>query len=236
MNSYKYISSLILSSLLLVVVSISTAVASEDFIEDTIHNLLREKITDERIIIEAQYNSKKKLEQIKTNQEKVEAILLEKFDPKYSSFRVNVKYNDGKGDTLSGRYVSYVMAPIAAKYIKFGEVIMAEDLTTKKVNLTSMKRGYATEEAEVVGMQAKKYIAVGNMFKLNELSNPPVIKTNDPVNIIYSSGAISLKTIGVAMGTGAVGDTIKIKNSSSGAILLGQIINNNTVRVGGNNE
>ena len=85
-------------------------------------------------------------------------------------------------------------------------------------------------------MQAKKYIAVGKMFKLNEISSPPVIKNNDPVNIIYSSGAINLKTMGVSMGTGAVGDIIKVKNSSSGAVLLGQIINKNTVQMGGNNE
>ena len=59
------------------------------------------------------------------------------------------------------------------------------------------------------------------------------IDINDPVNIIYSSGAINLKTVGIALGAGAVGDMIKVKNTSSGAVLLGQIINKNTVQVGG---
>jgi flagella basal body P-ring formation protein FlgA len=68
------------------------------------------------------------------------------------------------------------------------------------------------------------------------MSSPSVIKNNDPVNIIYSSGSISLKTVGISMGVGAVGDMIKVKNSSSGAVLLGQIINKNTVQVGGNND
>ena len=227
MNSYRYIISL----WLLVFTIAIEASASESFIEHTINDLLREKITNERIIVELQYNSQSKMRQVKSKQEKIESIVLEKFEPRYLSFRVNVKYNDGKMDTVSGRYVSYIMVPIAARYIKFNEVIQDSDITTKKVKLGSIHKNYATEIAEVSGMQARKYIAVGSMFKINEISNPPVIKVNDPVSIVYSSGTISLKTMGVALGVGAVGDMVKVKNSSSGAILLGQIINKNTVQV-----
>ena len=128
------------------------------------------------------------------------------------------------------------MAPIAARYIKFGDVIQQSDVTTIKVRIDSLNSEYASELNEVVGMQAKTYIAAGEMFKINEVTSPNVIKNNDPVNIIYSSGAINLKTVGIAMGNGAVGDMIKVKNSSSGVVLLGQIVNKNTVKIGGENE
>lgn len=228
MKLYTYI-----LALLLLICATLRALASEDFVDTTINELLQAKITDERVLIEQQYNSQSKIDRLKNRREEIKSIVLEKFDPKYSSFRVLVQYNDGKTETFSGRYNSYIMAPLAARYIKFAEIIQADDITTKKTPLASIKNGYATEEAEVVGMQAKKYIAVGKMFKLNEMSSPPVIKNNDPVNIIYSSGSISLKTVGISMGVGAVGDMIKVKNSSSGAVLLGQIINKNTVQVGG---
>ena len=217
----------------LLVLLVSSAFADKDFVDGTIQGLLQEKITDSRIIIEHQYNSKSKLAQIKSKKEEIKSIVLEKFDPKFSSYRVQVHYNDGKVDSISGKYISYIMAPIAGKYIKFGEVIQASDITSKKMRLDNLKKGFATEDSEVIGMQAKKYIAVGRMFKLNDISSPPVLKNNDPVNIIYSSGAINLKTVGIALGTGAVGDMIKVKNTSSGAVLLGQIINKNTVQVGG---
>jgi len=71
------------------------------------------------------------------------------------------------------------------------------------------------------------------MIKISDISNPPVIKNNDPVNIVYSSGVINLKTTGVALGSGAVGDMIKVKNGTSGAVILGQIINKNTIQVSG---
>ncbi len=216
-----------------IILLVSSAFAAENFIDSTIQGLLQEKITDSRVIVEQQYNSKNKLLRIKEKQEEIKSIILEKFDPKFSSFRVQIHYNDEKIDSLSGKYISYVMAPVAGRYIKFGEIIQSSDVASKKIRLDAIKNGYATEEAEVVGMQAKKYIAVGRMFKISDVSSPQVLKNNDPVNIIYSSGTISLKTMGVALGSGAVGDMIKVKNSSSGAVLLGQIINKNTVQVGG---
>lgn len=228
----------LLSFLLFVCITLLTlfAIADEDFVGKTINGLLQEKIQDNRIIIEQEYSSKSKFDKIKSAQDKIDSIIVEQFEPKNSSFRVRVNYNDGKAETLSGRYLSYVMAPIAARYIKFGDVIQQSDVTTMKVRIDSLNSEYASELNEVVGMQAKTYIAAGKMFKINEVTSPNVIKNNDPVNIIYSSGAINLKTVGIAMGNGAVGDMIKVKNSSSGVVLLGQIVNKNTVKIGGENE
>ncbi len=228
----------LLSSLLFLCITLLTlfALADEDFVGKTINGLLQEKIQDNRIIIEQEYSSKSKFDKIKSAQDKIDSIIVEQFEPKNSSFRVRVNYNDGKAETLSGRYLSYVMAPIAARYIKFGDVIQQSDVTTMKVRIDSLNSEYASELNEVVGMQAKTYIAAGKMFKINEVTSPNVIKNNDPVNIIYSSGAINLKTVGIAMGNGAVGDMIKVKNSSSGVVLLGQIVNKNTVKIGGENE
>ena len=217
----------------LLVLLVSSTFVDEDFVDSTIQGVLQEKITDSRIVVEQQYNSKNKITQIKSRKEDIKSIVLENFDPKFSSFRVQVHYNDGKIDSISGKYIPYIMAPVAGKYIKFGDIIQASDIASKKMRLDTFKKGFATEDSEVIGMQAKKYIAVDKMFKLNDISRPPVLKNNDPVNIIYSSGTINLKTVGIALGTGAVGDMVKVKNTSSGAILLGQIIDKNTVQVGG---
>lgn len=212
------------------------ASADEDFVGKTINGLIQERIQDNRIIVEQEYSSKSKFDKIKSVQDKIDSIIVEQFEPKNSSFRVRVNYNDGKAETLSGRYHSYVMAPIAARYIKFGDVIQQSDVSTMKVRIDSLNSEYASELNEVVGMQSKTYLAAGKMFKINEITSPNVIKNNDPVNIIYSSGVINLKTVGIAMGNGAVGDMIKVKNSSSGMVLLGQIVNKNTVKIGGENE
>jgi flagella basal body P-ring formation protein FlgA len=207
--------------------------ANNDYFDEMVSDLLRKKIVDERIIVEPAYSSSSKLAQIKENQDKIKSATIEKFEPQYSSFNLRIEYNNGKFDTIAGKYASFVELPVASRYIKLGEIIQASDLSTVKTNLDHLKKGYAAEEKEVVGMQARQYIKPGSMFRSSDLVSPAVIKVNDPVNIIFSSGAINLKTVGIAMGNGAVGDMIKVKNESSGAVLLGQIVNKNTVQVGG---
>ena len=227
-----------LINVLIFIIGIScfNVLASEDFLDSTISSLLLEKISDDRVVLEHTYNSKTQAEKVKAKQRHITNIVLDQFDSKYLSYVASVRYNDNKEELIQGRYSVYLMVPVAARYIKFGDIIQESDLVAKKMSLNSLAKGYFTDSASIIGMQAKRYILAGNMFKTSEISSPVVIKNGDPVNIVYDSGLISLKTLGIAMGSGAIGDMVKVKNSSSGAFLLGQIVNKSTVKVGGDNE
>ena len=209
---------------------------NDSFFDKTVIDLLRAKISDDRIIVEPHYVSKSKINDVIMNQDKVKAITIEKFDAKASSFLLNILYLDGTKDSLIGKYISYVEVPVAARYIKFGEIIQSDDLNNLKVKLDTIKNSDINSTIEVIGMQAKRYISAGSIIRRSDVANPPVIKNADPVNIIYSSGSINLKTSGTALRAGAVGDMIKVKNGTSGIVVLGQIINNNTVQVSGDNH
>jgi flagella basal body P-ring formation protein FlgA len=215
--------------LLLVNMSI---LAKEDFFDKTVMDLLNEKINNSAIEIDLQFDSSSKVTQLRTQESSIKDISLGAFDPKNMTFRVNIKYNNGRMDNISGKYISFVKVPIAARYIKLGDVLQASDLSFIKMNLKDLPNDLTTRESEVIGMQAKQYIPAGTAIKTSDLVSPLVIKNNDPVNIVYSSGTIDLKTVGTAVGSGAIGDMIKVKNSTSGIVVLGQIINKNTVQVG----
>lgn len=234
MKQIKFI--ILFFSLFLAIKFVHAEDSNDSFFDKTVVDLLHERITDDRITAEPEYTSKSKASSVRMNQDKIKAIVLERFDSKFSSFVLNISYLDGKSDSLPGKYVSYVDVPVAARYIKFGEIIQASDLNNFKVKLDTIKNSDISSTIDVVGMQAKKYIAMGSVVKRADITNPTVIKNNDPVNIVYSSGAINLKTSGIALGSGAVGDMIKVKNGTSGIVLLGQIINKNTVQVSGSNN
>ncbi len=214
----------------------SLTLASNDFVDRTVKELIQEKIADNRLFIEHSYNSKSMIDKIKASKDKIESMILEQIDPKFLTFKIIVTYTDGKNDNLSGNYTPYILAPVTNKYIKFGDIIHESDLTTKKIPLDSTNNIYLTEIEEVINMQAKNFIAAGQMIKNSDVVSPNVIKKGDPVNIIYTTGVIHLKTMGIAMGVGAVGNMIKVKNSTTSAILLGQLINNNTIKIGNDNE
>lgn len=206
----------------------------QNFLSSTVEDLIVKELPNEQAFVEVTFNSPEKVASIETNIENIKDVRLEALDNKSSNFRINITYNNGKADSLSGNYFPLVEVPVAAKYIKFNDTIQPTDIKTIKIRTDKVKRGYATDTSQVINMKAKRYIASGTMFNINDLLSLPVIKVNDPVNIIYTSGTISLKTVGTALGSGSIGDNIKVKNDSSGAVLLGEIINKNTVKVGGN--
>lgn len=219
--------------IIVTLLSLPAMLIADGLLEQEITEALSEKITDKRIAIELKFNSSSKISDLEGRASEIGKIEVEKFDQKYSSFRVKLTFNDGRQDSISGKYISFVDVPVAANFIKYNGIIGASDLTTTRVRVDHLKRGFATEANEVIGMKVRKYIPAGSMFRLSDLVNPPVIKNGDPVNLVYNSGIIKLKTSGTALGSGAVGDSIKVKNDSSGAVILGEIINKNTVRVGG---
>lgn len=203
------------------------------FFDKILQELIQEKIANNKINVEVEYDSKSKSNFLRQEQDnRIKSVVIEKLNPENSSFKAKIVYVDDSFEYLLGRYVAYASVAVAAKYIKFGDIIQLDDVKDLNIRIDSIKNADFISSNEIVGMQAKKYISISSIIRKMDVANPPVIKNNDPVNIVYSSGIINLKTNGIALSPGAVGDVIKVKNATSGAVLLGQIVNKNTVRIG----
>lgn len=227
------------SAIVIFFISINFAYASSQsskevsFFDKILQELIQEKIADNRINVEVEYDSKSRSNFLHQEQDnRIKTVVIEKLNPDNSSFKAKIVYIDDSFEYLLGRYVAYASVAVASKYIKFGDIIQLDDVKDLKIRIDSIKNADFVSSNEIVGMQAKKYISISSIIRKMDAANPPVIKNNDPINIVYSSGVINLKTNGVALSPGAVGDVIKVKNTTSGAVLLGQIVNKNTVRIG----
>lgn len=218
--------------LMVVLCTFFNGYAEESWIDNVIEDLIREKINDPKVRFELQYESKEKLNKIKDNQSEVSNVVLLSFEPNYSNFKVMVTYNNGLSDEICGIYNSFIEAPVTARVIRSGEIIGKDDIKTSRVKINRAHENFLFELNDIVGMQAKRLLSSGVLFKSSDLIRHIVIKIHDPVSIIYSSGNIRLKTAGVAMGAGAIGDVIKVKNEDTGNILLGQIVSKSTIQVG----
>jgi flagella basal body P-ring formation protein FlgA len=208
--------------------------AISDSFDKRVEDLIYEKITDPRIVIELQYESQHKVDAILHKESDIKSIALVNFEPNRSNFRIRINYNNNSAsDELFGKYISFVEVPVLSRFIRAGEIITDKDIIVTKVKLSSLRGSFVVNYKDIVGMQAKKHLSAGVMIKNNELISPQVIKLNDPVSIIYSSNNIRLKISGTALGSGAIGEMVRVKNNDTGAVILGQIINKNTVQVGG---
>ncbi len=206
--------------------------ANDSIIDSKLIDLIERRINDEKLSVSITYSSNTKLLRIKRKESDIVSITLENFDKDNKVFVAKVSYKSGLIDNISGSYHLFLDVPVAARSIKPGEIIDFADIKFIKSNLEQLKKNIFTSESDLVGKQAKKYIQLGAAFTIRDISKPVVIKVNDPVNIIYNSGLISLRISGIALNSGAVGDVIKVKNSTSGIVLLGAIVNKNTIQIG----
>lgn len=210
------------------------ACAFSDQFDRNVEDLIYQKKGNREVeISELTYDSRDKIAQIKNQQRNVKNITITDIDLEKSRFLLKVEYFNGSSNEISGRFESTIEIPVTSRFIKAGEIITSLDLTHTRANLSKVRGDYIVSEQNLIGMQAKRHLAAGVMIKNNELTRPNVIKVNDPVSIIYTVNNIKLKASGISMGLGAIGDSIKVKNEDTGIVVLGQIINRNTVQVGG---
>jgi len=63
------------------------------------------------------------------------------------------------------------------------------------------------------------------------LEQPTLIKRGSSITLLYETGNLRVETAGTAEEGGKAGDFIQVKNSSSGKVLRGMVLDARIVRV-----
>ncbi|KAF8818207.1 flagellar basal body P-ring formation chaperone FlgA [Rickettsia endosymbiont of Cardiosporidium cionae] len=158
-------------------------------------------------------------------------IKLDNIDLTNQKFRIIVYNEDDVLSKISGSYELLKNIPISKHHIKIGSIIDVSDLIHVKLGQSKLKKEYLCKDIDIVGKQASHDIFANKFFTINDIRNPYLVKTKDIVDILYNSGSISLKVSGTALASGSMDDIIKVKNNSSGKILIAKVIASNTVEI-----
>lgn len=209
-------------------------VCASDF-EEKVRELVSEKLGNQ-LSFDVVFESNSKLEKIIAKENLIKDIALNYFSADTRSFKVVVIFNHNETIELFGKFEAYFEVPVATRTIRFNEELSPDDIRIVKVKKLKTGQIPIKNPSELVGMQAKYNISAGYVIKISELKKPPVIKENDPVTLLYKSHDISLKTVGIALASGAVGEKIRVKNEKTGIIVFGEIMDKNVVRVSDLNE
>ena len=215
--------------------SCNYVLANKDTLDSAVQSLILEKIGGDSSEIDVQYESEYRERYLKERSDQIADVALEKHNPKNRSFRVRILLRDKdlleEVHNISGRYVTYIQVPVTNRMIANGDLIKESDVSYIKTKTSNLKGQVYLSKEKLIGMQANNIIQHGKALKLSDLRRPPVINSDDMVNIIFETNNIRLKTIAIALEGGAVGDNIKVKNEKSGNIVYGRIIDKKTVRV-----
>ncbi|QLQ20272.1 MAG: flagellar basal body P-ring formation protein FlgA [Exiguobacterium profundum] len=116
---------------------------------------------------------------------------------------------------------------VAARVIRARTVIAPEDLLLVDRDLP----GALTLPQEAEGMEAKKTIYAYRPVRPEDLVPPAMIERNQTVVLVYTLGGLAIETEGRALDRAAVGDTLRVMNAGSRAVLTGVVAADGTVHI-----
>jgi len=143
-----------------------------------------------------------------------------------------LKFRDvsGRERTLAVRLIWTQPALVLTRSLKKGEVLKETDVTVRQVRVN--KPGvYATKFSDVAGRRVKKNLPQGEALALNSVAETPIIERGKSVTIVVRSGGLVVKTKGEALESGTLGDAIKVRNTTSKAVLTAVVVTEDTVEV-----
>lgn len=116
--------------------------------------------------------------------------------------------------------------PLAA-----GSRIQAGDLGWTEVDANSVNRDYLTDPKQIVGHVVERPVQTGHILSIQDLGIAQIIKRGDHVAMRAGSGGFSVTMEGIALGSAGVGQRVNVKNSRTGTVVQGTVVDRNTIQV-----
>lgn len=118
---------------------------------------------------------------------------------------------------------------VATMPISRDQIISAKDIQLNKQDINQLGDGYFQTEEEILGLSTIKSIQPGAVIKRHMVRQPIIIRRGETVKIVINQPGFTLEADGIAQSDGAMGETIKVKNSRSNKMLDAKVKNSSTV-------
>lgn len=105
-----------------------------------------------------------------------------------------------------------------------GHILKKSDLIATEVDISRLNNGYFTDMKNLLGKQLKRRLPQNKLIKPNYVKSPTLVKRGELVSIIAKNTGYSVKMTGTAMMSGAKGDRVRVKNTSSKRIVEGTVL------------
>lgn len=125
----------------------------------------------------------------------------------------------------------YESVVVANKMMNTHQVISPADLRIENYDVSNLPPSYYKQVEEVAGMVTKRMIKEGTPLVDSMLDKPIIMERASMVRIASKVGSVQVYTDGQAMQPGKAGQWIRVKNTKTGKVLLGKVIDAMTVEV-----
>lgn len=148
-------------------------------------------------------------------------------DPRSGRFAVTLRADLDEGRStsvnLTGRMLEMVQVPVLARRVAAGEVITARDLDTQAMPADRVAGNVVTDAAALIGSSPRRGLRPGQPVRISEIGAPILVEKNQMVLLRVQTASMQLTAQGRAMQEGARGDTVRVLNVKSNAVVTGTV-------------
>ncbi|MDD9333664.1 MAG: flagellar basal body P-ring formation chaperone FlgA [Bartonella sp.] len=91
---------------------------------------------------------------------------------------------------------------------------------------------YVMDMKQILHKVAKRTLTAGRPIALSSLGDPVLIERGQATKLIFQTHNLQITALGVVLQSGSSGDVIRVRNSDSGRVVTGTVLQNGDVRVG----
>jgi len=133
---------------------------------------------------------------------------------------------------IAGRAFEQVSLPTLGRRVAPGEMIEERDLTWIKVRSDQVGAGVLTDPTQILGLAPRRVLQPNRVLTANDIEQPILVKRNAMVTVVYRHPGMELTGQAKAVGSAAMGETVRLVNLSSNRQFDAVVTGRNAVAVG----
>ncbi|MDD5476390.1 MAG: flagellar basal body P-ring formation chaperone FlgA [Syntrophales bacterium] len=120
---------------------------------------------------------------------------------------------------------------VTSRNLGDGSLITDSDVMLVQRWVDRVPRNRIADTEQVRGKMVRGSIAQNTELQERMLRNPQVVRRGEVVRVVLSRGGLHMETLGVSVEAGALGDLIRIRNTSSNSLFYARVVDESVVRV-----
>lgn len=154
-----------------------------------------------------------------------------RFNAATGDFIARLRLPDGGAEIVQGRALLGVETWVPTRRIEAGEIIAAADLRPVMLPPGVMNSSMLRDPADLIGMEVRRPLMANRPVQDRAVTAPRAVVKGAKIEIRFRAGALQLTAPGKALSDGALGEVIRVVNTSSNAIVTAEVTAQGVVEV-----
>lgn len=112
-----------------------------------------------------------------------------------------------------------------------GHILTPADVRRVRIESSHILRNTVSDEKELLGYELIRGLGEGEDIQTHMIKRVPLVKFGDRILIVAQKGSLRVTAPGVVKQNGFKNDTVQVENLQSQKIILGTVVDSQTVRI-----